>query len=200
MKGMSKAQIYENLKAYLFLAPFLLVFAVFLGYPFVYSFWLSFREASTYCDWYLVIDDMSYVGWKHYINLLQDKEFWWAILLTFYYGLLTIPTTIILSLGLALLLNNKLKGKTFFRSAFFLPNVLDLLVIGIIWIFIYSPKYGLLDILLNNIGIEYFSKNGILASSLTCLPAIALAMVLKGAGFRHDTFSDGHPKYIGLSL
>ena len=84
---------------------------------------------------------------------------------------------------LALILNNKFRGKAFFRSAFFLPNVLDLLVIGIIWVLIYSPTYGLLDVVLSKFGITYFSQSGFLGNGRTALPSIALAIVLKGAGF-----------------
>ncbi len=183
MKSNTQVAFSEEMKAYTLLAPFLLVFVVFLGYPVFYSLWLSFHKAPVYSDWYNIMNQMQYVGGQHYYDLLTNQEFWWSLLLTFYYGVLTIPTTIALSLTLAILLNNKLRGKTFFRSAFFLPNVLDLLVIGIIWILIYSPKYGLLDVLFNYIGISYFSENGFLGNPITCLPAIALAMVLKGAGF-----------------
>jgi ABC-type sugar transport system permease subunit len=175
----------ETLTAYLFLSPFLIVFFVFLGYPVFYSFWLSFRNSTIYIDWYHVFSEMEYCGLDNYVTLLSDKSFWWSLLMTFYYGILTIPTSIALSLALALLLNNQLRGRNFFRAAFFLPNVLDLLVIGIVWILIFSPKYGLLDVALNKIGIQYFSDHNIsiLGSPLTCLPAIAMVMVLKGAGF-----------------
>lgn len=173
----------ENITAYLFLAPFLLVFIVFLGYPFIYSLWLSFRKAGLFIDWYNVMGDMEYAGLENYVALLSDKNFWWSLLLTLYYAILTIPTTIALSLGLAILLDNKLRGHTFFRTAFFLPNILDLLVIGLVWVLIFSPKYGVLDIMLNKVGIEYFSHNSILGTPATCLPAIAMVMVLKGAGF-----------------
>lgn len=182
MQDMSK-KWRENLTAYLFLAPFLIVFFVFLGYPVFYSFWLSFRKSTIYIDWYQVFSEMEYAGIENYVALLTDKSFWWSLLMTFYYGILTVPTSIALSLALALLLNNQLRGRNFFRSAFFLPNVLDLLVIGIVWILIFSPQYGLLDVVLNKLGIQYFSNHSILGSPLTCLPAIALVMVLKGAGF-----------------
>jgi ABC-type sugar transport system permease subunit len=182
MKNVSK-KFRESLTAYLFLAPFLLVFVVFLGYPVIYSFWLSFRTSTVYIDWYSVFSDMEYAGLENYTTLLADKGFWWSLLMTFYYGLLTIPTSIALSLALAMLLNNHFKGRNFYRAAFFLPNILDLLVIGIVWLLIFSPQYGLLDVLLNKIGIRYFSEHSILGSPWTCLPAIALAMVLKGAGF-----------------
>lgn len=173
----------ENFVAYGYLLPFLLVFFVFLAYPVVYSFWLSMHKATIYTSWYYPFSSMKFVGLEHYATILTDSNFWWSISLTFIYGLLTIPTGIFVSLLLAIFLNNKIKFKSFFRSAYFLPNVLDLLVIGIIWILIFSPKYGLIDITLNKIGIHDLFPDGILGSPWLCLPAIAFAMVLKGAGF-----------------
>jgi len=178
-----KKNLKENFVAYSYLTPFLAVFLVFLAYPVFYSMWISLHKATIYTSWYSPFTSMKYVGFEHYINILTDIEFWWSIGLTFIYGLLTIPTGIMLSLLLAILLNNKIKFKSFFRSAYFLPNILDLLVIGIIWILIFSPKYGLVDMVLAKIGIHNAFPDGILGSPYLCLPAIAFAMVLKGAGF-----------------
>jgi ABC-type sugar transport system permease subunit len=179
---MTKDRLKKSLVSYGFLSPFLVVFLVFLAYPVVYSFWISLHKTTIYTSWYDPFGDMKYVGFENYITLLWDMEFWWALFLTFIYGILTIPTGIMLSLLLAVLLNNQIRFKSFFRSAYFLPNVLDLLVIGVIWILIFSPYYGLIDMLLSKIGIGTI-KDGILGNPWTCLPAIAFAMVLKGAGF-----------------
>ncbi len=180
----TRRKVKENVISYLFLTPFLLVFGIFLGYPIFYSLFLSFHKTSIYSDWYNVFGDMQFCGLANYAALLStDAEFWWSLVVTFIYAAMTIPAGIALSLLLAVLINNKLPGRSFFRSAYFLPNVLDLLVVGIIWVLIYSPRYGLLDVLLNKIGITYFSATGFLGNPLTALPAIALAMVLKGAGF-----------------
>ncbi|PKK92224.1 MAG: hypothetical protein CVV64_02090 [Candidatus Wallbacteria bacterium HGW-Wallbacteria-1] len=174
----------DNLVAYLFLAPFLIIFAVFLGYPTIYSLYLSLHRATIYSDWYNVFADMKFVGLDNYVKLLTtDVKFWWSVIVTGIYAFLTIPTSIGISLVLAVLLNNKFRGKSFFRSAFFLPNVLDMLVVGIIWVFIYTPKVGVVDIFLSKIGIHTFSQIGVLDNPWTALPGIALAMILKGAGF-----------------
>lgn len=173
----------DTVIAYVFLAPFLAVFSVFLLYPIVYSLMLSFQKNTIYSDFYNIFADMRFVGLENYITLLNDPEFWWSLLLTFYYALLTIPAFIGLSLLLALLLNNRLAGKSFFRGAFFLPNVLDMLVIGIIWTLIYAPKYGLLAIVGRSLQIESLADAGLMSNTWTALPAVALAMVLKGSGF-----------------
>lgn len=182
----------ETLSSLLFLLPFLLLFAVFLLFPIAYSFFLSFfgspRDFS--------LSNLEFVGLANYINILgihqtptgwklNDPQFWWSLAVTLIYGGLSIPLGIAAALGLALLLNNRLRGKEFFRSAFFLPNVLDMLVVGVIWYLIYAPKYGALaQISTVFLGPDnFFNTTGLLGSPLTALPAVVIAMVLKGAGF-----------------
>ncbi len=178
----SNSSLRETLVSYLFLAPFLAVFIIFLGYPMIYSLYLSFRSTTFSTDWYNIFNSMEYVGLANYQSLLTDTRFWWSLGLTLSYAVLTIPSSIALGLWLAILLNNKLKGAAFFRSAFYLPNVLDLYVVGTIWVLILSPNYGLLDILLGKIGL-HLPESGLLANPYTALPTIALVIVLKGAGF-----------------
>jgi len=130
----------ETFIAYLYLLPFLIVYIVFLGYPIIYSLYISFHKNTIYSDWYDVFSDMKFVGLQHYIDIVQDKKFWWSLIASGIYAILTIPTGIAVSLLLALLLNNKLKFTSAYRSAYFLPNVLDLLVIGLIWTLLLSPN------------------------------------------------------------
>ncbi len=177
MAGHSKFK--NSLSGYLFIAPFMLIFLIFMGYPIFYALFLSFHKV---VDYYDMFGGMQFVGMAHYFKLMHDKEFWWSLLMTAYYAVLYIPFSIMASFGLALLLHNKLPGKSFFRTAYFLPNVLDTLVVGIIWIFIYIPN-GPLDMLLQSIGITSFSDTGFLGNPWTALPAVVFAIVLKSAGF-----------------
>ena len=142
MAGHSKFK--NSLSGYLFIAPFMFIFIIFMGYPIFYALFLSFHKV---VDYYDMFGGMQFVGLAHYFKLTHDKEFWWSLLMTAYYAVLYIPFSIMASFGLALLLHNKLPGKSFFRTAYFLPNVLDTLVVGIIWIFIYIPN-GPLDMFL----------------------------------------------------
>ncbi|MGM0607617.1 MAG: carbohydrate ABC transporter permease [Candidatus Muiribacteriota bacterium] len=191
---MQSRKFKETIESIIFLAPFLFVFILFLAYPIVYSLFLSFHEVGDLSE---VFSSLEFVGTKHYGELIQDREFWWSVLITFCYALINIPFGIFVALMLALLLSNKLPGKTFFRSAYFLPNVLDILVVSIIWTLIYSAPYGyLLQFLdkigeLNIIGISSvadfiynnFARTGFLGNPFTALPAIIFALTLKGAGF-----------------
>ena len=174
----------DNLVSYAYLFPFLAVYAIFLLYPIFYSFYLSFHKVTIYSDLFNIFGDLKFVGVDNYLQvLLNDVNFWWSLVLTFAYALFTIPTGIALSLFLAIMLNNKLPFKSFYRSAYFLPNVLDVFVVGTIWVFIYAPGFGLGVKILNSLGITYFNQTGFLGNPLTALPSIALAMVLKGCGF-----------------
>jgi multiple sugar transport system permease protein len=174
----------ETVTAYLFLAPFLVAFCVFLGYPILYSLWLSLHKTTVYTDWFNVFGDMEWAGLSNYTDLLfNDYDFWWSLYRTLVYAALTIPTTIALGFALAVLLREKFPARDAFRGLLFMPHVLDVFVVGTIWVLIYSPNYGLLDVVLTKLGVTYFSSTGILGNAWTALPAIAFALVLKGCGF-----------------
>lgn len=183
MKLKMSRKISETVTAYLFLLPFLSVFIVFLGYPVIYSLYLSFRTVSATTDLYNIFSDMRFVGLKNYLTLLKDFHFWWSLVTTFYYALLYIPLLIITSLVLAVILNNQLKGHSLFRSVYFMPNVLDMFVVGTIWTFLYAPQGGVIPQLLDAIGIKYFSQQGILGNPRTAMLGVVIALVLKNAGF-----------------
>ena len=187
----------DTLYAYLFLAPFLAAFAVFLGWPILYSLWLSFHKTSVFTDWYNIFGDMEWAGLDNYAQLLfHDFEFWWSLYRTLVYAALMIPAQIVVGFFLAVLLRERLAGKDFFRGALFMPHVLDVFVVGTIWVLIYSPNYGLIDVLLTKFGImggldalmirlgtTALSSTGVLGNAIVALPAIAFALVLKSAGF-----------------
>jgi len=170
----------DNLTAYAFLAPFLVIFLTFLFYPIFYSLYLSFHRVT---DLYDVFGQMKFVGLDNFVRLMHDGQFWWSLLMTLYYGALVIPLGIIVSLILALLLNNRLPFRSLFRSAYFMPYVLDMFVVGLVWVLIYSPHFGVLNRLFMLFGIDAFLEKGFLGNPLTAMPAVALANVLKGSGF-----------------
>lgn len=173
----------DDLAALPFLLPFLAVFAVFIGYPVFYSFYISLHSTGLFSDWYDRFGTMAYVGFKNYHIVLTDKLFWWSVVRTFQYALLTIFPSMALSLFLALLLNKKIRGLGIFRSGFFLPNVFDVYVVGVIWLFLYNPNGGFFVTLASKLGFNELAKDGFLNNPNLTLPCIALAMVLKGAGF-----------------
>lgn len=179
----SKITAKDDLRALAFLGPFLAVFTVFIGIPLVYSIWLSVHRGSIYSDFYNVFGTMRFVGLKNYTDELGDPVFWWSVGLTFIYAILTIVPGMILSLTLALLLNRKGPGFGLMRSGFFLPNVFDVYVVGVIWLLIYNPNGGLVSGFLHLVGADKLASDGVMNNAWLTLPAIALAMILKNAGF-----------------
>ncbi|MBF0405961.1 MAG: sugar ABC transporter permease [Candidatus Riflebacteria bacterium] len=182
----------ETISSLMFLSPFLILFSVFLVFPIVYSFYLSFFNASKGFG----LSNLEWIGFMNYTQILgfhfeegalklNDPAFWWSLAVTLLYGGLSIPLGIATSLMLALLLHNKFFGKNFFRSAFFLPNILDMLVVGVVWTLIYAPKYGALAQIITYFAgpDQFFNTSGLLSSPYTAMPAVVLAMILKGAGF-----------------
>jgi multiple sugar transport system permease protein len=136
----------DNLKAYLFLAPFLIVYSLFMLYPIIKGFIISLY------DWTLGMDS-TFVGLQNYVTMFKDSYFWEALGNTILFVLISTPALIFVGLGIALLVNAGLKGTTFLRSVFFLPYVLSISVIASIWVFILQPYTGLLNTFLHKMGI-----------------------------------------------
>ncbi|MEQ8820619.1 MAG: sugar ABC transporter permease [Sumerlaeia bacterium] len=173
----------QDLQALPFLAPFLAIFGVFIGFPLVYSVWLSMHRTDIYSSWYDRFGTMQFVGLQNYADVAASIPFWWSIFLTFVYATLTIIPGMILSLFLAITLNRKMKGLGFYRSGFFLPNVFDIYVVGVIWLLLYNPNEGLFLRIFEWVGLGVLVQDGFLSNPYLTLPCIALAMVLKNAGF-----------------
>jgi ABC-type sugar transport system permease subunit len=177
---MKRSTLAENVSALVFLSPFIVIFAVFLAYPLFYSFYLSLNKVTVLVN---VFDNLTFVGFRNFVALFKDGLFGWSLLMTLYYAALIVPLGISTSLLLAVFLNNRLRLNKLFRTAFFLPYVLDLFVVGIVWTFIYSPHFGILTRIFEAVGITYFSEQGFLGRPATAMPAVVIVNVLKGAGF-----------------
>ena len=134
-------------KSLLFLSPWLITLGVFHAFPIVYSACLSLMRWSP-----LAPDKGEWVGAANYSQAFQDPVFWKAMGNTFFFAAGTIPFTTGISLLLAVLLNGPVKGKSFFRAGFFLPFVVSLVVVALVFKNIYAP-YGPLNQMLEAIGL-----------------------------------------------
>jgi ABC-type sugar transport system permease subunit len=175
--------IQQDLLAAGYILPFLSVFLLFLGWPILYSLWISLHQVTIFSDFYDIFGTMKFVGLKNYAFVLSDKVFWWSIFLTFFYAAFTISGGITLSLALALFLNRKRRGFGVLRSGFFLPNVFDVYVVGVIWLMLYNPNGGPVSEVLRWLKMSKLADTGVLGSPWLVLPAIGFAMILKNAGF-----------------
>ncbi|GAB6086559.1 carbohydrate ABC transporter permease [Alkaliphilus crotonatoxidans] len=131
----------------LFLLPNLIGFILFTGIPIIYSFVLSFTE------WNLITTPR-FIGLANYKTLLKDEEFWLALKNTLRFIVGYLPLVMSISLGIALMLNKKIKMKTFFRGAYFLPVVTSWVAVSLIWKWLLNPVYGLVNYGLSLIGIN----------------------------------------------
>jgi len=137
----------QSFWAFVFLAVPLVLLSIFVFFPIVFAFIVSFY------DWNLLLPDKPFVGLSNYFEVLQDPVFRKAVKNTVIYTLGVVPTQTLLALFLAFMMNQKFKGRTFFRVAFYLPAVTSSVVTSIIFVWIYS-KPGLLNYLLSQIGIH----------------------------------------------
>ncbi|HHW32229.1 MAG TPA: sugar ABC transporter permease [Clostridiaceae bacterium] len=134
---------------YLFILPALVFFIMFMVYPLIEAVILSFHSFR------LNAESMKFVGFENYIRILKDPVFIKSLLNTFIIVLLVVPVTEIISLLLSeLLIERSPKSQTFFRIAFYLPVVLSVVTISLVWKNMYSQAYGILNYLLSLIGIE----------------------------------------------
>ncbi|HEY3364633.1 MAG TPA: sugar ABC transporter permease [Symbiobacteriaceae bacterium] len=137
----------DSALAYLFLLPTLAVLATFSFYPVVRAFTLSLY------DWGLS-PDKEFIGFQNYVEVFHDKVFWLAVRNTAVYIIGTVPVQIILALGVALLLNQKIRFRPFYRLAFFVPYITTATAISMVWLWIYHDQWGLLNYILGWFGAD----------------------------------------------
>ena len=157
----------------LFLGPSLLGFLVFIAFPILYSLEISFT------DWNL-LNPMKFIGIDNYASLLRDKNFWAALRNTGTFIIGYLPSVMILGLAIAILLNSKIKLKTFFRGIYFLPVVTSWVAVSLVWKWLLNGQYGLLNYFLSLIGIHGPSW---LTDPRTAMFAIIITSVWKDIGF-----------------
>src|ERR671916_804091 len=120
---------------YLFMAPYLVLFVVFVAVPVVYGLWISLH------NWDYLLPGKPWVGLENYTNLFSSNSttggpFWNSMEATGKFTLYSVPLLVVIPLLVALMLNQKIRGRNFFRATFFAPYVLGVAVVGILWRFL----------------------------------------------------------------
>ena len=158
---------------YLLLVPALIVFILFRTYPLVKAIVYSFYEVNP-------IGESLYMGLSNYREMLSTPEFIGSIGVTFLFTIVTVPLMLVVALSLALACSYKpLKGKSFFKAIFFMPFILSWVVVGIIWKWYFSAKFGVVNILLNTVGIP--PQSWLVDTRLT-LPCVIFVTLWKLSG------------------
>jgi multiple sugar transport system permease protein len=171
----------RRLAALLFVLPSLLFLAVFVVYPIINAFYLSLHR-------YNLLEPPVWDGLGRYRLLLEDDRFFKALGNTFLFALMTVPTGTVLSLLLAVLINQPLRAIYFFRTAYYLPVVTSFVAVSFIWLWIYEPQFGVLNRLLEQVGLPTFAW---LRDPNTAMLSIALLSIWKNAGYNMIIFLAG---------
>lgn len=159
---------------YLFLLPFIVHFATFVLYPFAMSIFYSLT------DYNMLYMTSNFIGLDNYNKLIGNQLFLNSIKNTAIYVLIDGTGVVVFGLVLALLLNIKLKGIGVFRTIFYLPVVVDWVIVSIIFVFALDPSFGIMNYLLRSMSL---SPQDFLQSSEQALIIISLLSVWKGAGY-----------------
>jgi multiple sugar transport system permease protein len=164
----------RSVPAYLFIAPYFLFFSAFLVVPFGWAVYLSFQRGG-------LLQAPVFVGTEDYFNLFHDPLAWQSFLNTLHFVVVTVPAAVIIGLGLALLINNRLvKGQTFFKMVVFFPLLASLAAVAQIWSYLFMPFYGLIDYLLGLVGLPQLPW---LTDTTWALYGIVIVQIWAGIGF-----------------
>ena len=132
----------NTLKGLLFISPWLLGFAAFSAYPLIASFYFSFTD-------YSVLADPVHIGTANYAEMLKDTLFWKAVVNTFGFALVSVPVNLAVAFFLALLLTLKAPARGVFRTLFFLPSLVPMVCLGVIWRWLLNGELGLINLTLD---------------------------------------------------
>jgi multiple sugar transport system permease protein len=137
----------EALNGYLFFSPGLIGFLAFMGFPILFSLYLSFTS-------YNIYNAPKWIGWLNYkILFTQDALFYKSLGNTLYYVALSVPLNTILGVLIAVLMNQKVRGIRLFRTIFFLPSVVSGVAVALLWQWILDGNFGLINTFLSKFGI-----------------------------------------------
>jgi len=157
-------QLGETLTAYLFLAPYLLVFLLFLLLPALASIGVSLTQWG-------VLGTPRWLGLANYRTILNDPMFWHAFRNTLYFALLTVPPLVAGGIGLAVLFNQPLRGRFLARTVVFIPYAIMVTVVGMLWRWMYNTNFGLVNYYLAALGLP---KVAGLTNAAWAMPAVAI--------------------------
>lgn len=157
-----------------FILPNFLGFAALTLLPVVVLFYVAFTNWNVFgvAEW---------TGTANFRRMWDDSSFWTALRNTVYYAVFHIPLTLAAALGLALLLNRKLRGVRFFRTIAFFPYITSIVAIAVVWNQLFSPEYGPINALLGAVGVD--DPPGWTASATWSMPAVIIVGTWRYMGY-----------------
>jgi sn-glycerol 3-phosphate transport system permease protein len=164
----------QAIHGWLLLLPAAALLALFTHWPVLGTIWDSFHATSKGGR------PAPFVGLENYRVMVADEVFWKSLTNNLWYCLGTIPVSIALAIAMALWVNSAMRGRTLLRMAFFTPTVLPMIAVANIWLFFFTPQYGLLEQVTGALGIA--GRNW-LGSPDTALACVTIVAIWKEAGF-----------------
>ncbi len=164
------------LTAYSFIAPNFIGFAVFTLGPIVFAFLLAFMHWDG-------SNPIQFVGLDNFWRLFSDKVFQDAFWNTIIYTGFTVPLTLVCSLGLAILLNQKIFARNFFRTVTFFPYVASLIAVAVVWNMLFNPDFGPVNMVLYHLGVDPKHLPGWSADRHWAMATVIMFSVWKNMGY-----------------
>ncbi|TFC92597.1 carbohydrate ABC transporter permease [Cryobacterium sp. TMT4-31] len=167
----------ENRAGLAMLAPAVLLLALFIFVPAILAFGLAFTNARLISPY-----PATFVGLDNFVRLFADAAFFRALINVGYFALVVVPLQAGLALVMAILVNKKVRGTTFFRTVYFLPVVTSMVVVSLLWLFMYRQD-GLINVIIDRVTVGLVTGPDWLNDTTTSMPAIILMSVWQGVGF-----------------
>lgn len=164
----------EAIVAYLFLAPFIIFFTIFVVRAVVSAVQMSFY------DWQILRPSRPYIGLNNYQELFNDYVWWQSLKNTLIFAIMTVTGTTVVALSCALAVTQNIKGRGFFRVLLYMPTLLSVGVVGLTWVWLLQTQFGVINYLLSFLGIHAINWLG---DEATVLPALSLTTIWWGFGF-----------------
>ena len=174
LKWWKKRKFQQYLIAFLFVLPALINFSIFRYYPIIWS------ARASFWDYSLLGGFKDNVGWDNYIRMFQDQYFWQSLWVTVKFFIMYVPPTVALALALAVFSNQKKPGMGAVRAIIFIPVVTSFVVVSILWGMLLNKDVGLINSVLQTLGIGRIS---FLLDKENALPTIALISIWKNVGY-----------------
>ncbi|MCC7434977.1 MAG: sugar ABC transporter permease [Methanoregulaceae archaeon] len=167
---------------YAFVAPATLHLLVFALIPMGYAFYVSLYQ------WQLFKTERTFVGFGNYALAFGESPFWASLWHSFRFAIMAVPLGMAIALAVAILVNQKLRGVTVFRTLFYVPAIASGVAISMLWIYIYLPETGLINLTLRAFGLQSID---FLNRPEWAMPALAFMSVWTGLGPRMVLFLAG---------
>lgn len=159
---------------FLMVLPTIVGLCVLNVYPLCRTVYMSFFKSGSFGKW-------TFIGLDNYINMFQDKSFWTVTRNTIVFMVMTVPVTVILGLLIAVLLNQKIKGKTIYRAIYFLPMVVAPAAVAMVWKWLFNTDYGIINQALAALHLP--SRTNWIADPKTALLACAIVTIWSSVGY-----------------